>query len=119
MIIDGVEVTKGLIIDKPWIDLILNGEKVWEMRTTGTRFRGDFALIQKGTGHIVGLSKLVDSLDPLTPDELAAYAKNHHVDYSQQPELIKWNTPWVLSDSVRVCPIPYDHKRGAVVWVNL
>ncbi len=31
MIINGIEITKGLIVDKPWIDLILNGEKTVEM----------------------------------------------------------------------------------------
>lgn len=36
MIIQGIEVNKGLIIDTPWIDLILDGKKCWEMRSTGT-----------------------------------------------------------------------------------
>ncbi|MBF4307663.1 ASCH domain-containing protein, partial [Vibrio anguillarum] len=48
MIIQGVEISKGLIVDQPWIDLILDGQKCWEMRSHTTHFRGDFALIQKG-----------------------------------------------------------------------
>ncbi|QXC58710.1 ASCH domain-containing protein [Vibrio mimicus] len=119
MIIHGVEISKGLIVDQPWIDLILDGQKCWEMRSHATHFRGDFALIQKGTGHIVGLSTLIDSLAPLSTNELAVYSEKHRVDYQSQPELIKWNTPWVLDNSRRIEPVPYKHKQGAVIWVNL
>ncbi|NOI32035.1 ASCH domain-containing protein [Vibrio coralliilyticus] len=119
MLIQGIEISKGLIIDQPWIDLILNGSKCWEMRSHATNFRGDFALIQKGTGHIVGLSTLIDSLNPLSASELTVYMDKHRVDYQSQPELLKWNTPWVLGNSRRIKPVPYKHKRGAVVWINL
>ncbi|MBF4371295.1 hypothetical protein EAY04_25240, partial [Vibrio anguillarum] len=80
---------------------------------------GDFALIQKGTGHIVGLSTLIDSLAPLSTNELAIYSEKHRVDYQAQPELTKWNIPWVLDNSRRIKPVPYKPKRGAVIWVNL
>ncbi|EGQ9240000.1 ASCH domain-containing protein [Vibrio vulnificus] len=119
MIIHGVEIRKGLIVDQPWIDLILDGQKCWEMRSYATHFRGDFALIQKGTGHIVGLSTLIDSLAPLSTNELVVNSEKHRVDYQAQPELIKWNTPWVLDNSRRIEPVPYKHKQGAVIWVNL
>ena len=33
-------ITKALIVDQPWIDLILSGRKTWEMRGTSTSFRG-------------------------------------------------------------------------------
>lgn len=36
MLINGVEVSKGLIIKQPWINLILDGLKVWEMRSRRT-----------------------------------------------------------------------------------
>jgi hypothetical protein len=39
----------GLVIDKPWIDLILDGKKTWEMRSTLTKKRGKIALIRKGS----------------------------------------------------------------------
>ncbi|EMG1420529.1 ASCH domain-containing protein [Vibrio cholerae] len=119
MIINGIEITKGLIVDKPWIDLILNGEKTWEMRTYSTKYRGQFALIEKGTGLIVGVSTLVDALNPLLPNELVLFFEKHRVDYKSQPELLKWNTPWVLDQSHRITPTKYKHKQGAVIWVNL
>ena len=119
MVIQGIEVKKGLIIGQPWIDLILDGYKTWEMRTTGTKFRGEFALIQKGTGLIVGISNLVDSLAPLSPEELIVFKHKHNVDYEKQPELLNWNTPWVMENSRRIPPIRYKHRQGAVIWVSL
>jgi hypothetical protein len=32
-------VTRGLIIDEPWISLILSGKKTWEMRSTNATIR--------------------------------------------------------------------------------
>lgn len=51
MIIEGIEIKKGLIIKKEWLDLILSGEKHWEMRSNITLIRGDIALIQSKSSH--------------------------------------------------------------------
>lgn len=40
---------RGLIIRKPWIDYILDGTKVWELRSTRTKIRGEIGLIEAGT----------------------------------------------------------------------
>jgi hypothetical protein len=40
---------KGLVIDEPWISLIISGEKTWEMRSRNTVVRGRIALIRKGS----------------------------------------------------------------------
>jgi ASCH domain-containing protein len=50
---------KGLIIDEPWISLILQGEKIWEMRKTACHHRGRIALIRKGSGQVVGIAALL------------------------------------------------------------
>lgn len=42
---------KALIIDEPWVSLILGGSKTCEMRTTHTQVRGRIALIRKGLGR--------------------------------------------------------------------
>ncbi|GGE44896.1 hypothetical protein GCM10011391_24670 [Pullulanibacillus camelliae] len=52
---------KGLIIKSPWIELILAGKKVWEIRGSNTTIRGLVALIKSGTGTIVGEVTIVDS----------------------------------------------------------
>jgi hypothetical protein len=112
---------KGLVIDQPWIGKILRGEKTWEMRSRSTSVRGEIALIAKGTGTIVGFARLIDSLTPLTPDEMRSHFSKHRIP----PEMVsqagyRWFTPWVLAD-VRPLEraIPYQHPYGAVTWVNL
>ncbi|EIR4194459.1 ASCH domain-containing protein [Vibrio parahaemolyticus] len=119
MLINGVEVSKGLIIKRPWINLILDGLKVWEMRSRRTNIRGTIALIEQGTGLIVGLANLTDSLGPLSKDKLIAAYDKHKVDYAAMPELLKWCNPWVLENAHRIEPVPYQHKSGAVTWVNI
>lgn len=56
---------KGLIIDQPWIGLILSGKKTWEMRKTACHHRGRIALIRKGSGQVVGTADIVNSFPPL------------------------------------------------------
>ena len=53
-------VARGLIIDAPWIDHILEGRKDWEMRSQATSVRGWIGLIRKGSGQVVGIARLVD-----------------------------------------------------------
>ena len=63
---------KGLIIDPAHTDDILAGRKRWEMRARGTRQRGTIALTRKGSGAVAGIAELVDSLGPLSLNELIA-----------------------------------------------
>jgi hypothetical protein len=37
---------RGLIIRSPWIELIVSGRKVWELRPANCRLRGSIALIR-------------------------------------------------------------------------
>jgi hypothetical protein len=46
----------GRLIRKPWIDLILEGSKTWEIHGTATGNRGRIALIQSGTGTVIGVT---------------------------------------------------------------
>ena len=109
-------IRSGLIIDEPWISLILQGEKTWEMRTSRTRKREWFGLIRKGSGSIVGLATVRDALGPLADGEIAATFDKHRLRLDQ---IRKWRFPWVLEDVVRLDqPIKYIH-RGGVVWVTL
>lgn len=112
---------RALVIDQPWIELILSGQKSWEMRSTSTSIRGPIALIEKGSGTVVGTAILEDSRDPLTPLEMATWRHAHQIP-AQLSEAagFKWFTPWVLSDVVRLSePVGYRHPSGAVIWVTL
>jgi hypothetical protein len=114
---------KGLVIDEPWIGLILRGEKTWEMRKTACHQRGMIALIRKGSGQIVGTAEITDSLPPL--ESLAAYSEaepHHRIPSDRQPRAFGdgWRTPWVLTNVRRIAePVSYKHPSGAVIWVNL
>lgn len=114
---------KGLIIDEPWIGLILRGRKAWEMRKTACHHRGRIALIRKGSGRIVGTADVVDSLP--SSDTAEAYARaepQHRIPVGRQEQAFKdgWRTPWVLANAHTLdAPVPYNHPSGAVIWVNL
>ena len=111
---------KGLIIKEPWINLILSGKKTWELRSRDTRVRGCIALIRKGSGTVVGIADLTDTLPTLARSDLISNFAKHQVQKSEIGEDFKWSTAWVL-EGVRPLrePVPYRHPAGAVIWVNL
>ena len=117
-----MELTKGLVIDDPWIGYILDGSKNWEMRSTSTTLRGWFALIRKGSGAVFGVARLVDCGAALTVSEMLSSTAHHQISDAmiRSGAVAKWNRPWKLAD-VRVlrAPVPYTHKPGAVTWVIL
>jgi hypothetical protein len=65
----------GLLIRSPYIDWILDGSKSWEIRGSATRKRGRIALVQSGTGTVVGSADLVDVIGPLTRSEYLSNAR--------------------------------------------
>lgn len=111
----------GLIVKSQWLSKILAGAKVWEMRSTVTKVRGHIALIEKGSGRVVGVAELVDVKGPFTADEMAANEASHQIP----PEIYrgsdyKWHYAWVLENAMALpSAVPYKHKSGAVIWVQL
>lgn len=113
---------KALIIRQPWIGMILRGEKTWEMRNQRCTHRGLIALIEQGTGTVVGTASVVDDLPPLTEAQLRAHRDKHGIPEAQFAEMMArgWVRPWVLADVQRLPrPVHYVHPSGAVKWVNL
>ncbi|MGO9428718.1 ASCH domain-containing protein [Rhodoblastus sp.] len=112
----------GLVIREPWIELILSGKKTWEMRSQRTNVRGLIALIKRGTGLVVGTTRLVESRPPLTRENYMAYRDKHAIPPPMLDEVLAngWIHPWVLSDVRRLSrPVPYRHRDGAVIFVTL
>ncbi len=109
---------KGLIIKKPWIDLILNGEKIWEIRGNNTKIRGEIELIQSGSGLVVGKCKIIDCLQ-LDLEKYKKSTDKHCI--KNTAELPYKNTfAWVISEAIRYqTPKEYKHPNGAIIWVNL
>lgn len=114
---------KALIIDTPWIDLILAGEKVWEMRSRNCSIRGRIGLIRKGSGQIVGIAEMGECLGPFSEAELRQQRDKHAITEDRMLDeawMSKWNHAWVLKNvEVLSEPVPYSHPNGAVTWVNI
>ena len=113
----------GLIIHEKWLRKILNGIKTWEIRGSRTAKRGEIGLIQKGSGKIFGTCKLIDVLGPLTKQDLKANLDKHQIPEGELIDVIaRYKKPyaWVINLVRRLeTPIPYEHPRGAVRWVNV
>lgn len=112
----------GLIIKDPYITRILNGQKTWEMRSTKTSKQGLIALIKKGSGQIYGVANLVSVNGPLSRETMLNSIEKHTIDKPRiySGEVDKWKYAWVLQDAKQLpTPVPYQHKNGAVIWVNL
>ncbi len=113
---------RALLIRRPWIDLILDGKKTWEIRGSGTSIRETIGLIASGSGTVIGVCDLVDCIGPLT---IAEFGRNAAKAAMTRAEArsgsgYRHTYAWVL-DKPRGLkkPVPYQHPSGAVIWVNL
>lgn len=120
-IINDIKNNGGLIIDKPWLDLILNGQKTWEMRSNRFKKQGYIALIEKGTKSVLGIARIDGYSHKLSINELEASEKKHRVPASvYRSDNYKWFVAIKLSQIIQFDePIPYQPIKGAVIWVKL
>lgn len=110
---------KAFIVKEHWGNLILDNEKLWEVRGTGTQIRGRVGVIFSGTGMIQGSVEVVGS-SLLLKEDFEMYRKLHYIE--GEFEDLPYDEPhiWYLKDAIRFTePIPYQHPQGAVIWVNL
>eukprot|EP00811_Abedinium_folium_P011118 NODE_2028_length_2309_cov_4.710357.p1 GENE.NODE_2028_length_2309_cov_4.710357~~NODE_2028_length_2309_cov_4.710357.p1 ORF type:complete len:744 (+),score=158.08 NODE_2028_length_2309_cov_4.710357:283-2232(+) len=108
----------ALVVQKYWLELILQGAKTWEIRGKTTDRRGIIKLAQSGTGMLLGHVRLVDCV-AVDRANFASFVEKHRVsDVSLVP--YRRIYAWVLTDAMRYdVPRKYQHNRGAVVWVKL
>ena len=113
-------IKKWIIVREPFASMIVNGEKVWEIRKNRTGIRGEILILSGGKA--LGKAELVDVLGPFTPEELTGHEDKHRVN----PEFLREYSggkplyAWVLRNAESfgkgmVVKIP----RGAQVWVNV
>ena len=110
---------RALIVKKKWLDMILSGEKVWEIRGQDTSIRGKIGLIESGSGLIVGECRLMRSFNNVNEND-KRLKWLHGIDNWE--ETVRYKKPhiWLLTGPVRYeKPIPYNHPRGAVIWVKI
>lgn len=112
-------ILSGLIIQDPWISMILDGKKTWEIRGNATKKRGMIALIKSGTGKVIGVCEISDVIGPLTL-ETFLHNTDKHGDIGNNQELpYKSTYAWVLSNPTRIKPAIYKHPKGAITWVKV
>jgi len=110
----------GLIIKKKYLDLILKGEKMMEIRGNipwSHKFK-IIALIESGSGFVKGKCHLYAVTVLYGADWFEGHKKYHRVE---NKSLIKYKKTyaWWFCDIVKFDkPIPYKHPRGAQVWVK-
>ena len=105
------------IIAEPWIDMILDGYKTWEIRSKNTPKRGLIGLIRKGSKTVVATAKISDVIK-ITPTIARANAKHMGFTIKDALTCVGYNA-WVLEDVIPLRkPIPYVHT-SQVTWVTL
>ena len=109
-----------LIVKPKWAELILSGQKTWEIRGSNTNKRGIIGIAESGTGKVYGEVELIDS----TPLDLKGFfigQKWHKLDIAWTELWTRYKTPyaWELRNAKRYDePKPYNHPKGAVIWVK-
>jgi hypothetical protein len=72
-------ITRGIVIRQPWIEEILALRKRWELRGRLTHIRGPIALIEGGSGVIVGTAEITDCYGPLSRPARLRSARAGHI----------------------------------------
>lgn len=108
-------------IQTPMIDMILDGEKKWEIRSKFTKKIGPVALIRSKSGTVVGTATISEVIQ-LTPQ--LAYENTAIMGFrpitKEEAKELDGQYAWVLKDVVKFkTPVPYKHPSGAVTWVTL
>ena len=109
------------MVKKEWLDLILSGRKTWEIRGMATSKRGwiHFAERQAG-GKLMGRARLVDCI-PLSGTTEAGFKKDFKRHRLPSLKVVPYKKPyaWVFKDAERFAkPYTYEHRQGAVIWVE-
>jgi hypothetical protein len=113
-------ILKGLIIDEPWVSMIMAGEKTREMRSRNTAVRGRIALIRKGSKTVVGVPELVGTRPKLSRSKLTANVDRHQGPANEIDDHFKYDTAWVMKGARPLPqPVPCRHPVGAVIWGNI
>ena len=112
---------RALLIRRPYINFILDGKKTWEIRGSRTAIRGTIALVQSGSGTVIGLCELVDCIGPLTENSYRQNASKAGIR-PKEAKLGRYRQTYAWVMERPRClnrPVPYCHPSGAVIWVNL
>jgi len=113
----------ALVVKKRWLDLIVAGDKDWEIRGSSTARRGwiHFAESQAG-GKLIGRARLVDCLSVPRSSFMKHVSRHCVTSLSDCAEVQKYKSifAWVLEDAGRFkSPFVYKHTPGAMSWAKV
>ena len=113
----------ALVVKKRWLDLIVAGDKDWEIRGSSTARRGwiHFAESQAG-GKLIGRARLVDCLSVPRSSFMKHVSRHCVTSLSDCAEVQKYKSifAWVLEDAGRFkSPFVYKHKQSTVIWIKV
>ena len=108
-----------LKIDDKWVNLILSGSKIWEIRRTNTKIRERIALGNTKTRCYVGYATLIDSRE-MSIEELKKHNDEHQANdfidrYAKGRKGQKERKTlfvWVLKDVIKTKPKRYSPSTG-------
>ena len=111
-----------LIIQQPWLGLILDGRKSLEIRgrvcqkQPGERI---YLALSGGGGIVMGSAEYTGCLGPLSNAEYASKARQHCVAGGKLPYGAS-TYAWGVSKPERFAqPVPYRHRHGCVIWARM
>jgi len=105
----------ALVIKERWLSKILSHDKKWEIRGTATARRGRIHLAQPG-GLLVG-SASISGCTRIRREDFLKHQDKHCVPSLSMvtyPHIWAWHLESVQKYKK---PFPYDHNRGAIIWV--
>ena len=108
-------------IKEPFMDEILRGVKIWEIRSKFTKKIGPVALIRSGSGTVVATATLSEVIK-LTQKLAYENQRKMGIEGMQMDEAKGYESgyAWVLKEVKKLkTPVPYKHPLGAITWVTL
>lgn len=108
--------TSVLIVKKPWIDLIVSGDKTMEVRGGRTKKVGQtIMLMASKTDYIIATAKIVDCIGPMDKELFETYRPFHKSTDCNPPYETTYG--WLLADVQRLDePIYHKRKHGSIVF---
>ncbi len=111
-----------LPVPEPWVWLLIEGRKTWELNHLCTKVRGPVGLSPAGSGAIAGMAELVDVHGPFTTAELRDHQEEHRIDGASLHAFAAGGRlyAWEFQNARRFeRPVPYQHPQQPVIWVKL
>ena len=112
----------GLIIKKKWIDKILYGDKILEIRGSQTKKTDQMIyILESGSRRVRGKCLISGCISIDTEEKWEELKSSHCIDISYEELLKIYKKPyaWVLKEIKAIeDDLYYEHPKGAVIWVK-